>query len=383
MKKIDPQFSSNSFLLSVTSASEVTKMGNSKLVDVNECQEGDDEFYDWTLVPKMYPPEKKTGVTFKGDTEEYIAAHTLIFDMFNQKGAQYLVNGVELRILDNAENKPIKVDVKHGKGQSGKVNNKMYKVNKLGFATMMISKTSDSKMDHVNILSFKVCRYLLDGIIDGEINRKDIENMKIELKSNKRHLNSLTCDFCAKEFRTENGLSIHNSKKHKTIEQKSQLDMPEPMDVEIPSTKCTVCGKIFEEKENEKQHFTQFHSKTWRNKCTDCEYKTDSSFELKRHLRDEHGFWTRTISPQQKKRKQMPVNDGEQIDTNDLMDEDEQVVLLTKQQDEKVRKREERLEEQDKLFKERVKQEGERKKREEKEAKELEKKTQSLKKTRG
>ena len=147
-------------------------MDNPKHVDEYEHQEGDDEFYDWTLVPKMYPPEKKTGVTFKGDTEEYIAAHTLIFDMFNQKGAQYLVNGVEIRILDNAENKPIKVDVKHGKGQSGKVNNKMYKVNKLGFATMMISKTSDSKMNHVKILSFNVCRYLLGGIIDSEIKKE-------------------------------------------------------------------------------------------------------------------------------------------------------------------------------------------------------------------
>ena len=356
-------------------------MDNPKHVDEYEHQEGDDEFYDWTLVPKMYPPEKKTGVTFKGDTEEYIAAHTLIFDMFNQKGAQYLVNGVEIRILDNAENKPIKVDVKHGKGQSGKVNNKMYKVNKLGFATMMISKTSDSKMNHVKILSFNVCRYLLGGIIDGEINKKDIENMKIEPKSSRMQLNSLYCDFCAKEFKTENGLSIHISNKHKSIEQKSELYLSEPMEIEIQNTKCTVCGKIFEGNENENLHLC--HNKVWRNKCSDCEYKADSSFELKRHKRDEHGFWTRTISPQQKKRKQIPVNDGEKMDTNDLLD-DEQVQLLerTKKQDEKVRNREKRLEEEEKLFKEKVRQENERKKKEEKEAKEFEKKTKSLKKTR-
>ena len=33
------------------------------------------DFYDWLLVPVVYPEERKTGVTFKGDSEEYLKAH--------------------------------------------------------------------------------------------------------------------------------------------------------------------------------------------------------------------------------------------------------------------------------------------------------------------
>ena len=230
-------------------------------------EEGNDEFYDWTLVPKMYPPEKRTEVTFKGDTEEYFAAHTKIWKMFDIKGAQYLVNGVELRILDNAKNKPIKVEVKSKKGQSGKVNMKMYNVSKFGYLTMIISKTSDSNMVHVKTLSFKVCRYLLGGIIDEEIADKDIENMKLELKGGKVQFDNLFCSVCAKKFKTENGLNIHIARKHEesmsedTINMSTQLDKLEPMEVEIKEIKCTVCDKVLEEDGKLNTHHTQCANK--------------------------------------------------------------------------------------------------------------------------
>ena len=43
-----------------------------KLEDINE-------FYDWVIVPKNISAENKTGITFKGDTEEYISANKNIF----------------------------------------------------------------------------------------------------------------------------------------------------------------------------------------------------------------------------------------------------------------------------------------------------------------
>ena len=106
---------------------------------VEEEEETNHDFYEWIMVPMIDSIEKKTGITFKGDTDECIEAHKHIWDALNKKGTKYGINGVEIRILDNATNKPIKVEVKPEKGPSGRVNVKIYNVNKRGYATMMIS----------------------------------------------------------------------------------------------------------------------------------------------------------------------------------------------------------------------------------------------------
>ena len=82
----------------------------------------------------------KVGVTIKGSSEAYINAHKIISDMMREKGERYLINGVEICILDAPKNKSINVEVKSGRGFSGKANVKIYGVNKGGFATIMITK---------------------------------------------------------------------------------------------------------------------------------------------------------------------------------------------------------------------------------------------------
>ena len=67
----------------------------------------DEEYYEFTMIPQCSTDEKKTGVTFKGDTIEYLAARDMLFDLFNKKGLQMSINNRKLRILDNAKNKPI------------------------------------------------------------------------------------------------------------------------------------------------------------------------------------------------------------------------------------------------------------------------------------
>jgi hypothetical protein len=119
------------------------------LVKKEEEEDSIHEFYEWVWVPKMYPEERKTGITIRGDTVEYITAHKRVFDMLNRKGAKYCVNEIEMRILDNAQNKPIKIEIKPPKGPSGRVNIKIYHANKNGQATLMISKTSDSDLSRV------------------------------------------------------------------------------------------------------------------------------------------------------------------------------------------------------------------------------------------
>ena len=127
-----------------------------KNLEENEVQEDDEEddedliddeeYYEYTMIPQSNCDEKKTGVTFKGDTTEYLTARDMIFELFNKKGLQMLINNRKLRILDNAKNKPIKIDVKPRKGASGKVNITIFKPNKSGIATIMIQKTKDAEL---------------------------------------------------------------------------------------------------------------------------------------------------------------------------------------------------------------------------------------------
>ena len=131
-------------------------------IEVKKPEEEEiNDFYDWELVPTVYPDESKTGVTFKGDSKEYVKAQGMVLELFNKKGAKYFINEREIRILDNVKNKPIKMEVKPLKGETGKVNIKLYKVNNQGGATIMISKPTGGSLLHVKTLAFKVVKYLL------------------------------------------------------------------------------------------------------------------------------------------------------------------------------------------------------------------------------
>ena len=182
--------------------------------DTNYINDG----YDWEMIPKRNSDDTKTGVTFKGNSSEYLKGHEKLSQMMTKKEKRYFVNGRELRILDNAKNKPTKVEIKPLKGPSGKVNIKIYSVNAKGSATMMVSKVSDGGLSHVKALAFKVVKYILDGYIDGEINDKE-EFQKnpngVGAKIGDLTDESLDCDSCAKTFKTKHGMNIHIAKAHK------------------------------------------------------------------------------------------------------------------------------------------------------------------------
>ena len=324
-----------------------------KLEDINE-------FYDWVIVPKNSSAENKTGITFKGDTEEYISANKNIFEMFNKKGAIYNVNGNEITILDNVKNKPIKVDITPEKGISGKVNLKMYGRNKGGGATMMVQKVSGGQMLHAKVLAFDIIKYLIDGMIDGEIDNEDIDRMKIKSSGSNRNLKSNRhCMPCGKTLRTLNGLNIHNAKVHGGDENKCENckfcfkskeelrthvcsnimelqcnfcenvfhsvqnleDHKFNKHKDIQSHKCSLCDEKIEFKSSDAQHIIQNHSKVCLRKlanvqdkvysCDTCDFISKDERLLKRHKRDKHDKTTKSTSPHPKKRRIMEEEDME------------------------------------------------------------------------
>ena len=121
------------------------------------------------------------------------------------------------------------------------MNIKIYGVNKQGHATMMIQKVSGGNMTHVKTVAFKVIKYLLDGIIDGEIEDQDIENMKCLDSSNKK--DSPKCVLCKKTFKTERGSRIHSRKCTETFSSEDDLKLHmQTAHVSKPKNECPICG---------------------------------------------------------------------------------------------------------------------------------------------
>ena len=53
-----------------------------------ELDEEINDFYEFVMVLE----ENKNGITFKGESNEYLQAHGLIWKLFNEKGANLMIN---------------------------------------------------------------------------------------------------------------------------------------------------------------------------------------------------------------------------------------------------------------------------------------------------
>ena len=189
----------------------------------------DNEKYEISPYPINTPD--KVGITIKGSSDPYVIAHKIVTDTMSEKGNRYLINGVEICILDAPKNKSINVEVKAGKAMSGKANLKIYGVNKGGFATIMITKPKGINYEYSKILAFRVFKFLLDGLMEETLSVKDIQEMKRKKKQEKRKIVKLNCEVCEKKFLNMQGLKMHKTKFHGSTQ--NDLECPEEkMEVE-------------------------------------------------------------------------------------------------------------------------------------------------------
>ena len=176
------------------------------------------DYFEWNLIPINAASDNKTGITFKGRDAEYIQAHKVVQEMMKVRGERYLINGIEISVVDAPKNKPSVVDVKPKNGMSGKANVKIYDMNKNGGATMYINQRSGSAMVHVKTLAFKVIKFLLENLMSGDIEEKDIEKYKIS------GIKSKNCKEGEKEIRTEKSIKIHIENDH-TVNEVHKCDI--------------------------------------------------------------------------------------------------------------------------------------------------------------
>ena len=203
------------------------------------------EGYDLEIVPNKASDENKTGITIKGSEIEYLEAHRILKNFFRVRGQKFNINGVDLRIVDLPK-KLIKVEVKSKTGLSGKVNLNIYDVNNRGGATMMIQKVSGEEFVHVKVFGMKVIKFLIDGIIKGNINEESIEKYKVKTVTINEKIgnkNIVKCDICGRNLQTEEKLKIHLAKIH----------------TDVQRFKCDLCSDRFESIDDLNSHIEEVH----------------------------------------------------------------------------------------------------------------------------
>ena len=290
----------------------------------------DNELYEISPYPCNTP--EKVGVTIKGSSEAYINAHKIVSNLLREKGDRYVINGVEFGILDAPKNKSIIVDVKSGKGLTGKANIKIYGVNKGGFATLMVTKPKGIGYEYTKVLAFKVIKFLLDGLIDESMKVNDIQEMKTKKNDEKKKTGRVKCELCEKQFVNMQGLKLHKTRLHVT-ETNTLLE-------------CKTSGKMFEDMEQLSSHNVSEH----RIEMDKKEEEEKMEFDKDTDRKDIESILKDFESLSWEENRLDFI--GKQNIDGDKMDVDEQSKQREKMQDEKIIRKQQKLEEEEKKYKE-------------------------------
>ena len=246
------------------------------------------DYYDVVETPANASKENKNGVTFRGSDNEYFKAKSFLIEMTKKKGDRFQINGVEIYIADNPNNKPITIGIKPKNGISGKANLKIYSKNRRGNAAIMVTKVRGGNTEDVKNLAFKVVNYILDNVILGHISLTDMEKMRIS-----------------------NNKSIEKCKGGGKYAVDEKIE------------KCDRSGKVSMEKENSNEHIQRTHS----------EIRSPDSKKLRTDQECNEGC-------------------EEKTEEDEIMDVDDDLVSLSNKKDEKVLLMQKRFDEEEEKIKE-------------------------------
>ena len=173
-----------------------------------------------------YPEDdpEPQGFTIKGKSKPYLKAHGTL-KLMMKKGQVYHIGGRKVNIKDvdtkfkGGINVETEVTAKNGK--SGKAKLTIYNKGKKPTATIQVSKKDDD-FKFRKILTLKILKPLLEGLISGAVTRKTIAEYRknpVELNSgtqcNDKQGKYFVCDQCGKKFSLARTLKSHVTKMHK------------------------------------------------------------------------------------------------------------------------------------------------------------------------
>ena len=269
------------------------------------------------------------GFVFRGKVRFKKALEGLKSVMIKGASAEY--RGVKYTVLDAR---------KKGAGIEAEVAVETKKVGERGVAVLemmgpnnrkefvvMITKSKSSESKFVVILTEKILKpMMLDFMMDV-----DVQNQIKREKTAKRQESQIKCSHCDKIFKTNPGLKTHIKRKHRDDEITSNDESRDTLkntenQLKTYQRKCEMCdfkteaSRKYVVAQNIIKHKEDVHKSLKKSqkiiKCNECDFVARDSMVMKRHIRDEHGTGSISISPPPKKKRKTPVENinGEEME---------------------------------------------------------------------
>ena len=244
------------------------------------------------------------GYTFRGKQMFGKAVEGIKSEL--RKGAESNFADVKTKafdVLNNGNETEVSLEVA-GDSYRGVAIVKLYAQSKKKSNVIMVTKCKESEHKFVTIVAEKVIKPLIERFLEGCDQRFEKESI-----SKDAHFK---CNICDKTFPTSSGMKCHKTKIHKSIEDNKEVE------------EMLVDTSLL-------QHET---NKVKGGACELCGDEKIAKHDLKRHKRDQHAWFTRSISPPLKKMK------GHGGDVNvkkrdlDDMDIDEESIVNMKNKNE-------------------------------------------------
>ena len=257
------------------------------------------------LIPRNATNENKTGVIFRGESEEFVEAHRKLEKILKIPNGQFSFDGREVWIKNvprSTKTSPTTIEITTKKGEVGCVGLQFFSAQK---SSMMITKQSNNEIIMVKALAFKVIKPLLTGLISGELNEESI--MKLQKKPFDKTIGKFKpsdCTQCGKTFVNSHGVSVHMAKIHEKKCEKCQNTFQNTNELKMHTDVCpleTLKSIVKQKRQTEKKGDQPVVTPPRKNlNCDSCNYKANADNELENHNRREHLL---SLSPDPKRYK--------------------------------------------------------------------------------
>ena len=260
--------------------------------EVNSAVESDsqDDETDSDLddLPDLYQEKDWTsGCNFKSRAAAFEKAAEGLKFLLKKSVKIRKVAGIKIKVHKVTKKKECRVsdiEIINEEG-SGHVNLRVWNPNKnKKMTTVQIDKSSKGDVNHVQILTTKVVKPVLDKLLKGEsvkaLSKTFFQDIEVQVDQK-----NFECPTCGRIFRLERSMKAHITKTH--IKNKVKTKSVKLKEEVVPSVP------------------DNYHNNTEKDvlECSRCMFKTVNKTKLKKHFKKIHNMSNISVSPARKKPK--------------------------------------------------------------------------------
>ena len=191
----------------------------------DDSEEYDDlAFYDIELTPKIPNGEEISGMSFKGDSEEFQVAHQAIDSMLTKPRSTYNFEGTEVFVKSVPKAGRITLEITTTNGENGCVGLQFHKPKK-GKVSFRITRPRGEEPKFVTALAKDILKPLIRGLIRGDMNEANIMKMQVKTikssplrKPTQKQKERNYCKDCGNIYETKLSLEVHINEQEKKCE---------------------------------------------------------------------------------------------------------------------------------------------------------------------